>query len=119
MDYEVLTCLLPYLSTSDLVQLRGTCTLTRSQIAEPELVIQVKTLTRREPYHIRCSPLHTLDHLMSKIETVIGVPKCLQRIMRCGQQYPASEFTKTLENLGSPTHLQLIMRMVCNCCGKR
>ena len=113
---EVLTCLAPHLSTADLVQLRSAFPLARSQIPEPVLVVRVTTLSGHGILQIHCSPLHTLDHLMGEIERVTNVPKCLQRILRGGRQYWASDFTRTLEELGSPTYLHLVQRMLCSGC---
>jgi hypothetical protein len=82
-----------------------------------ELNIEVKTLSG-QTHMILCSPDDTMTSVMNQIEILTSVPVRLQRIFHRGQQYWSHDLNKTLRELGSPTKLQLILRMLCTCCPK-
>ena len=82
-----------------------------------ELTIEVKTLSG-QTHMILCSPNDLMISVMNKIESLTNVPVRLQRIFNGGQQYWSHDLNKTLLELGSPTKLRLILRMLCTCCSK-
>ncbi len=82
-----------------------------------KLNIEVKTLSG-QTHMILCSPNDTMISVMNQIESLTNVPVCLQRIFYRGQQYWSHDLNKTLLELGTPTKLSLILRMLCTCCSK-
>jgi hypothetical protein len=89
----------------------------RSGKAINELNIEVKTLAGKT-YMILCSPDDTMTSVMNQIESLTNVPVSHQRIFYRGQQYWSCDLNKTLLELGSPTKLSLILRLLCTCCSK-
>ena len=73
--------------------------------------IEIKTLTGKK-YIISVTPDTTIRYIMSQIE----FPVHLQRIFHGGRQYLNNELDMSLQELGNPSHLKLVLRMLCTCC---
>ena len=77
--------------------------------------IEIKTLTGKK-YVISVTPDTTIRYIMSQIELQSNFPVRHQRIFHGGRQYLNNELDMSLQELGNPSHLKLVLRMLCTCC---